>query len=106
MTDAQALRLLNQLFELEKKLLRQPDAASVLRPVERMKDVFGELGYSSHSPIGEFYDSSRTDLEASIAGQEGPKMMVKDVIKPIVFLRTDGGRRAILQKGIVIVEAV
>ncbi len=92
------LRIINQTFEIEKKAAGQ---TAILRHVERIKNTFEELGYQIHNPIGERYDETRTDCDASIAGAMAERLVVKEVIKPII--RQDG---RIIQNGVVIVEGV
>jgi hypothetical protein len=96
------INIINQVFEIEKKLAVQP-APSIGRHVERIKSELTELGYQYYSPLNEKWDETRTDCEASIAGTLKRKMIITDVIKPIVHL-TDGSGKKIIQKGIVVVE--
>lgn len=98
------LRLINQLWELEKKVQRLADGGSLMRPVERMKEALAELGYQIHNPQGENYDETRTDLEASIIGDKIKNLKVADVIKPIVYWK-EGERNFLAQKGVVLVQA-
>ncbi|TXF87764.1 hypothetical protein FUA23_17695 [Neolewinella aurantiaca] len=107
------LDLINQLFELEKKLEDQLDNRALARPLDRMKRLFEEslpnaegavpVGLFVHNPIGEKYTETRTDCEASIAGEGEGKLRIVEVIKPIVYLR-GGGYNQIVQRGVVIVE--
>ncbi len=92
------LRIINQTIEIEKKASGQ---TAILRHVERIKNAFEELGYHIHNPIGERYDETRTDCDASIAGAKTEHLVVKEVIKPII---RQGGM--IVQNGVVIVEGV
>jgi len=92
----------NLIFELEKKLQPQQGSPAVLRSVERMKAVIGEAGLLLVNPAGEAYSETRTDLEASIAGPASGKLVVMDVIKPIVY-SSEEGRRNLVQRGVVIV---
>ena len=95
------IRIINQLFELEKKIQRSADAATLQRPVDRIKEALTELGYQSHNPLGEPCNETRTDLEVNIVGNEVRDLVVTDVIKPIIFYK-EGDKTTILQKGIVI----
>ena len=96
------IKMANLVFELEKKLQTQPGAPAVLRSVDRMKAVIGEAGLLLVNPAGEAYSETRTDLEASITGPASGKLVVLDVIKPIVYTSQDG-RRNLVQRGVVIV---
>lgn len=95
------IRIINQLFELEKKIQRSADAVTLQRPVDRIKEALTELGYQSHNPLGEPCNETRTDLEVNIVGNEVQDLVVTDVIKPIIFYK-EGDKTTILQKGIVI----
>ena len=107
------LDLINQLFELEKKLEDQlDDNRALARPLERMKRLFAEdlpaqgetpLGLVLHNPLGEKYADTRTDCDASVAGEGNGPLRITEVIKPIVYLR-GGGHNQIVQRGVVIVE--
>jgi hypothetical protein len=91
------LRIINQVFDIEKKSAQN---TAVLRPVERIKNTFDDMGYRIHNPIGEKYNEMRTDCEASIVGSKLDNLVVIDVIKPIVH-----HAGMIIQKGVVIVES-
>jgi hypothetical protein len=91
------LRIINQFFDIEKKSAQN---STILRPIERIKNSFDEIGYHIHNPMGEKYSETRTDCEASIVGSKLDNLVVVDVIKPIVH---QGG--LIIQKGVVIVES-
>lgn len=95
------IRIINQLFELEKKIQRSADVATLQRPVDRIKEALAELGYQSHSPLGESCNETRTDLEMNIVGDNVQDLVVTDVIKPIIYFK-EGDKTIILQKGIVI----
>ncbi|MEM9929314.1 MAG: hypothetical protein AAF840_05820 [Bacteroidota bacterium] len=108
------LDLLNQVFELEKKLDDQLDNRSLARPLERMKQLFVEefpmtageqgVGLVVHNPLGEKYTETRTDCDASIAGAGEGKLRIIEVIKPIIYLRGPDLNQ-IIQRGVVIVAA-
>ena len=103
-TAAHHLKIINQFFEIEKKLAHLPGAESTQRNLARIRDHFGEMGYLIHNPLGESYPDTRTDCEASIAGASTEDLLVADVIKPIVHVRQDGALQ-ILQKGVVITKS-
>ncbi len=94
--QSEILRIINQLFEIEKKTAQQNN---IVRHIERIKDAFADMALQIHNPMGEAYNETRTDCEANIAGAKLDNLVVIDVIKPIVHL--DG---KIIQKGIIIVE--
>ena len=96
-------RLINQLFEAEKKASKNEALQPVQKNLERMKAAIGELGWRIHNPVGELYNESRTDCEASIAGNVARPLVITDVLKPIVFQIADG-KPLLVQKGVVIAD--
>lgn len=98
----QIVNIINQVFEVEKKLQAQ-QVSAVQRNLERIKAELSELGYQYHSPLHEKWDETRTDCEANIVGTVRGKMIISDVIKPVVY-QTDNSVKKIIQKAIVVVE--
>ena len=106
--------LLDQLFEIERKLENIEESNSISRNLKKMKDIFetnlfsssvsADIGLTYHNPLGEFYNETRIDLEASIAGNSTENLVIKEVIKPIIRLK-NGGSTLIARKGVVIVES-
>ncbi|MDO5969845.1 hypothetical protein Q4Q35_08495 [Flavivirga aquimarina] len=106
--------LLDQLFEIERKLENIEESNSISRNLNKMKDIFetnlfssstsSDIGLTYHNPIGESYNETRLDLEASIAGNSTENLIIKEVIKPIVRLK-NGGSTLIARKGVVVVES-
>ena len=106
--------LLDQLFEIERKLENIDEANSISRNLNKMKDIFetnlfssstsSEIGFTYHNPIGESYNETRLDLEASIAGNSTENLVIKEVIKPIIRYKS-GGSTLIARKGVVVVES-
>lgn len=105
--------LLDQIFEVERKAEAIHEANSINRNINKMKEVFenifstateAEAGLTYHNPIGEPYNDTRTDLEASIAGDSAENLFVTEVIKPIIRYRR-GGTALIARKGVVVVES-
>jgi hypothetical protein len=101
-----ALTLLNQLFEIEKKLTatENSDPSNCLRNITKMKDALEEVGLFYENPLGQPFKETRTDLEATISGTGVDNLCVVQVIKPII---REGKRdlSRVSQKGIVIVES-
>ena len=104
--------LLDQIFELERKAEAIQEANSMNRNINKMKEIFEnifstatetEVGLSYYNPIGELYNDTRTDLEASIAGDSSENLVVIEVIKPIIRYRR-GGSNLIARKGVVVVQ--
>ncbi|MEC5146461.1 hypothetical protein [Chitinophaga sp. 212800010-3] len=98
------IRIINQVFELDKKTADRPELSSLQRNIDRIKQHFEEAGYTILNPLGEPYHETRLDYEASISGDIGAEMEIVNVIKPIVYLSNDG-QKSILQKGVVIAAA-
>jgi hypothetical protein len=101
--------VLDQVFEIEKKLVNIREPNSIGRNVNRIKECFeyvmqeGRLVY--HNPIDEPFNETRTDLEVSIAGDTTDNLVVTEVIKPIIRLYTNAGVAIIVRKGVVVVES-
>lgn len=108
------LSILNQLFEIEKKVAQISETNSIQRNLNRIKDIFeaeitgvGEVeptGLVYHNPLGEPYEATRTDCDATIAGENIDQLQIVEVIRPIIRLRK-GGTNYILQKAVVVVES-
>lgn len=97
------LSILNQLFELEKKIKGQPIENSLQRNLRRIRSQFEEAGYKLHDPLGEKYDLTRLDCEAMAAGEGAANLKIVEVIKPIIYHR-ENDRNSIVQKAVVVVE--
>lgn len=102
--------MLNQLFEIEQKIDKIEESNSVQRNIDRLKDFFETealpegQGLILHNPIGEKFDETRTDCEATISGTGHNNLKIIEVIKPIVYVKY-GQTQMIAQKGIVIVQS-
>lgn len=96
--------ILNQLFDIEKKVVQQPLEKSINRNLSRLKVPFKTLGYTYHNPLGEKYTLTRLDCEATISGASADNLVIIEVIKPIIYFQQNG-QNQIVQKGIVIVAA-
>ncbi|SHN25499.1 hypothetical protein [Chitinophaga sp. CF418] len=108
------LDILNQVFEIEKKLSVLQEPNSIQRNVNKLKEIMEQglgiqgsddtTGFVYHNPIGEDYNITRTDCEASIAGESTDNLQITEVIKPIIRLHS-GGAGFIVQKAVVVVKA-
>lgn len=101
MSSPQLLRLINQLFEAEKKAVRMDGAVPLQKNLERMRGALEEMGFIIVNPQGETYNESRTDCECSIAGDAFRPLVITDVLKPAVY-ETINGSRSLVQKAVVI----
>lgn len=98
------LFILNQVFKIEQKVEKLKEPNTIQRNISRLKDKFEEMRLVYHNPIGEKYNETRTDCEASIAGNSTEHLVIKEVIKPIVRVK-EGNLTTIVQKAIVVVES-
>ena len=98
----QIVNIINQVFELEKKI-GSNGGSNLQRNIDRIKAELSEMGYDYHNPVHEKWDETRPDCEASVAGKLKSKMLITEVIKPVVHQRENGGKK-IIQKAIVVVE--
>lgn len=110
--------ILNQVFEIEKKVALLHEENSLSRNVNRLKallenDLLQEgkaiqSGLVYHNPLGERYDDTRTDCEASITGTATEDLYITEVIKPIIFYTfTERGQtiKSLVQKAVVLVQS-
>ncbi len=108
------LDLVNQIFEIEKKAAQIQESNSIQRNVNKLKEILendlggqsgGEpQGFIYYNPLGEDYNETRTDCEASIAGTRTDNLEIIEVIKPIIRDRK-GGMNIIVQKAVVVVQS-
>jgi hypothetical protein len=104
------LDILNQIFEIEKKLKKIEESNSIHRNLTRLKEIFesqlspDQSGFHIENPIGQSYDETRLDCDANIAGEGSEDLVIIEVIKPIIRLKKEGFNQ-IIQKGIVIVQS-
>ena len=96
--------VMNELFKLKKRVSRSPDGDSLNEYVDRVVEKFEDMGLYFENPTGETWDETRTDCEASIAGDSVEDLIITEVMKPIIRLRNEGFTR-VVQKGVVIVES-
>jgi hypothetical protein len=97
----QIINIINQVFEMEKKL--GSATPNLQRHIDRIKAELGEMGYVYHSPLREVWSETRTDCEASVTGVLKNKMVISEVVKPVVHYN-ESGTRKLVQKAIVVVE--
>ena len=99
----QLLVALNQLYEIEQKLRRHGDPAHIQRNIEKIKAAYSDGGLFYEDPMGQPFNETRTDLEATISGADTSSLVVVEVIKPIIR----AGKKefsTVVQRGIVVVE--
>lgn len=98
------LQTLNHLYDAERKLALHGDPGGVLRNIERIKDAFADEKLFYEDPMGQSFNETRADLEASIAGEGTEDLHVTEVIKPVIRYGEPSYSR-VIQKGIVVVRA-
>ena len=97
------LNVINQVHDLSRKLKGTDQERRLGRNLRRISDSMEELGLSWHDPIGESYNETRTDCEASIAGTETTDLVITETLKPIIRIQEDGHLR-IVQRAVVVVS--
>jgi len=103
LSEKDNLNILNQVFEIRKKLKDNPAERSINRNLQRISTALEQVGYKVHDPLHEDYDETRLDCEARIAGETANNLHITEVIKPIIYLH-DNGQNHIVQKAVVIAE--
>lgn len=98
------LLLLNNIYEIERKLLLHGDPGNAQRNIEKVKAAFLSEGLFYEDPYGQLFKETRTDLEATISGNGTENLVVVEVIKPIIRMGQQEFSR-VVQKGIVVVQA-
>ncbi|MFZ1666662.1 MAG: hypothetical protein WAU08_14745 [Flavobacteriales bacterium] len=101
------LSALSQLYELDRKVQKRGEYESLGRNVDKMKASFEEMGYRIEDPLGQSFNETRVDMEASIAGSSTEDLVVTEVIKPIiryVMRDSNGEYTKVIQRGVVVVE--
>lgn len=96
------VEIINQVFSLEQKSKRA-EIDTFNRNIERIYKEFEEMGYKVINPAGQRYRNEMTDVEANIIGDISSKMIIKKVLKPIIYQLEDNQTK-LIQKGIVTVE--
>jgi hypothetical protein len=99
------LQIINQIFDMEKKLENIENSRILERNIRRIKSQLAEMNIEYLNPINERYSETRTDVEATISGNSSKNLMITEVIKPIIIQR-NGNLQQIIQTGVVIVESV
>lgn len=104
------LTIINQIFEIEEKLKKIQEQNSIQRNIDRLKDFFATealpdgQGLVFYNPIGENYNETRTDCEASISGSSHENLKIIEVLKPIIYIIL-GNTKIVVQKAVVIAQS-
>jgi len=97
------LLLINNVFEIQKKIETTDDALNIGRNLVKISEALEEQGLTYENPIGQEFNQTRTDLEATISGEGTENLIVVDVLKPIIRMG-NSNNSVVIQKGIVIVQ--
>jgi hypothetical protein len=103
-TPKWALQVLNNVYEIERKLTLHGDNGNSKRNVDKIKEALTNEGLFYEDPFGQEFKETRTDLEASISGNSTEDLVVIDVIKPIIRYGNNQLSK-VVQKGIVVVKS-
>ncbi|MFI3189116.1 hypothetical protein BCS42_07140 [Crenothrix sp. D3] len=106
------LDIINQIFEIERKVERLQESNSIQRNVDKLREIlesqmtqlFPDSGFVYENPIGQKYDETRTDCNASIAGEKTEDLVIIEVIKPIIRFKQNNMTQ-IVQKAVVVVQS-
>lgn len=98
------LLIINNIFEIQKKVEFSDENLNIGRNLTKICEALGEQGLTFENPLGQKFNQTRTDLDATISGQGTEELVVVDVLKPIIRLG-NSNNSVVVQKGIVIVEA-
>lgn len=98
------ISIINNIFEIEKKISIHGDAGNLLRNVTKMREIIEAEGLTYEDPQGQAFNQTRADLDATISGEGTENLFVVDVIKPIIRVSISGISQ-VVQKGIVVVES-
>ncbi|MBS3914874.1 MAG: hypothetical protein KG003_10265 [Bacteroidetes bacterium] len=92
--------IINQLAQLELRIKGTADEGACERNFSRIKESLKNMGYDYKLPLYEKYAETSTDLEATITGTNTENLIIKNIVKPIIYRDNK-----LEQKGIVMVEA-
>ena len=104
------LFIINQLFEMELKIMKLHETNSIHRNIDKLKDYFESEAFANgqglifHNPLGESYTVTRTDCEATITGTNHENLEIIEVFKPIIYFKQNN-TNIVVQKAIVIVQS-
>jgi len=98
------LGVLNNVYDLERKIDAKDDGLNIRRNVDRIKEILEGESIFYEDPMGQGFTETRTDVEATICGEGAENLRVVEVIKPIIRCGNKNFS-VVIQKGIVVVES-
>jgi hypothetical protein len=91
---------------MERKLSINGDPSNLKRNIEKMKDVLeSEIKLFYEDPMGQSFNETRSDLDASISGVGTNDLVVVEVLKPVIRYGAREEYSRVVQKGIVVVQS-
>ena len=103
MKEQNIIQFINQLIEIKQKIAAENLEKKFERNLNRIFSILEDEGFIFQYPLGEKYHETRTDCEASIVGEASEKMLITQVLKPVIYKRSNH-EIALVQKAVVIVE--
>ena len=103
MTEQSMIQIINQLSDIKQKIVAENLEKKFERNFNRIFSILDDEGFICQYPLGEKYNETRTDCEASIVGETSEKMVITQVLKPLIYKRNNNEIN-LTQKAIVIVE--
>lgn len=105
MSKQAVLGIVNQIFDIEKKLNDARNQDKFKRNISR---IYFELeeGFNIivKDPTGEKYNDGRMDCDANIVGELLNDMNIIETLKPAVYEKDQEGSLQIIQRAVVIVS--
>ncbi len=95
--------IVNQIFDMEKKITDTDLENTLARNIRRIKNKLEAMGIRYHNPLGETYDETRLDCEAMIGDNAASPLLISEVVKPIIHHHENGTTR-LLQRAVVIID--
>jgi hypothetical protein len=103
------LKVMNNLYEIDRKLALHGDGGHVMRNVEKIKDALSDhINYEIfyEDPMGQMFKETRSDLDVTITGNSSEDLYVVEVIKPIIRIVIASSKYSqVIQKGSVVVAS-
>jgi hypothetical protein len=100
-------QIANQIFDVSRKLSKDAPPESIRRNIDKIENLIEMIGFEVEDPMGQYFDETRNDLDASISGSVTENLKVIEVIKPIIRQRFQSGLLSassiVVQKGVVVV---
>jgi len=103
MKEHNIIQIINQLSEIKQKIAVENLEKKFERSFNRIFSILEDEGFIFQYPLGDKYNETRADCEASIVGETSEKMVITQVLKPLIYKRNNNEIR-LIQKAVVIVE--